>query len=137
MSEFDAIATCESAADGGLDGAVTVWVDGAVSSFAGLADGDHRLGATGAEAAYAIDAAVSCDTDLPTASIVVAGVGTAPLPAALEPQALSATVVDAGALAPAAVQLPSTGAPAGAMLAASLALVAVGGALRRLGRPAA
>lgn len=137
MSDVDAIASCESAADGGLDGVVTVSVDGEVSSSAGLADGDHQLGVTGVDAAYAIDAAIACDAEVPSASIEIAGVGTALVPAGAEPMALATSTASTPAAALSAVQLPATGTAAGGMLAGALVLVAVGAVLRRLARPAA
>ncbi|MFM2183988.1 MAG: hypothetical protein RJB61_2282 [Actinomycetota bacterium] len=137
MSDFDAVASCVSAADGSLDGVVTVWIDGQESRLVGLADGDHQVAASGVDAAYAIDAVIACDAELPSASIVVAGVGAAPVPADAEPMVLATSLAAAPTAAPSAVQLPATGATAGAMLAGALVLVAVGAALRRLSRPAA
>lgn len=137
MNDIDAVASCDSAADGGLDGVVIVWIDGEESSLVGLADGDHRVTASGADAAYAIDAVIACDAESPSASITVAGVGAAPMPAGAEPMALATSLAVAPAAAPSAVQLPATGAAAGAMLAGALMLVATGAILRRLGRPAA
>jgi hypothetical protein len=136
VSSVDITAACQASDTEGLDGVVTVTLVDAVATFEDLADGEHVLTVADGEAAYAIDALVSCDDEAGTVAFTVTGVGAPPVP---EAEVAAVTVAAREAVSPLlpANVLPATGLADGLLLGVGMALVVTGAALARLARRAA
>lgn len=140
VSILDVTTDCQPGVTAGLDGVVTVTLDDAVATFHDLGDGEHLLGVSEEDAAYSIEAVVACDTDAPSVSVRVTGVGAAPMPGddtsvtSADPAAAGewSTAVSASAQGPSV--LPSTGLATGALPGAGMVLLVAGVLLTRLAR---
>lgn len=131
MNDLQVTATCAASSGdtASLDGLVTISLDGAVTTYADLADGAAEFSVEGVDASFLVVADVQCDGETPGVTYAAVGVGSVPVP--VEPE-----LVTSMPAAYASYSLPATGVDSGLLAGAALAVVLVGAGLARLARRA-